>query len=259
MSDFRSADDLRRDLWTEFEGQHPNNFRRKYAEEMSKRWFKIAVNFSTLKMKINPSKVSFGISAESRLFWPLGRLVLQRTRKEKFRIVSKLSSDIFFDESKLYNHLKIFLFETEISRFLLAWGIKIEGNPVWKSPKWVTDHLEETDDDGVQRKMFVPLGKCVGEWLKIRVEDFPENDFYALTLVVATDISRHSLGTCLNNYPELMGFDDEEPFDIENPDGFPPEANDLAWLEFITDLAHTALKLTFWPPASIDLEFPLEM
>ena len=259
MSDVRSADELKRDLLIECVDKHPNYFRRRFSEEMSKRWFNLAANFSTVKMKIDPNKVVYGICEESRLFWPLGRLVIQRTEKGKFRIVSKLSSEILFDESKLYNYLKIFLFESEIPRFLLAWGIKMTEKPKWSAPKWVTEFLEESDDNGVTRKLFDSLGKCVGDWIRVRVEDFPENGFYALTLVVATDICRHSLGTCLDNYPTLLAFDDEEPFDIENPEGFPPEADDLAWLEYITEIAHVSLKLTFWPPASMDLEIPLEM
>ena len=254
MSFDQSADDLKELLWEKFRGQHPNNFRRDFARELSKRWFITACCFSRSKVKIDPSKVRFGIIRDSFLFWPLGRIVIQRVENQKFRIVSRLSSERLFDEEEMRKFLKIFLFETEIQEFLISWGLMFE-RPF---PNWVRDFILRSGDDGKQRDMIPSLANCVGDWLKHRVERYPDKEYYALTLVVATEIGRHSKGSCLKNYPELFGFDDQIPFDIENPDSFPPDTDDTRWLERLEDLV-TVLRLTFWPPASEEIEIPLEM
>ena len=249
MLGFPSLDSFKQELFQSCSDRHSNVINRKFYEELGRRWTAISMNFADSKMKIDPDKVAYGIKHQGILMWPLGRVVLQRSETQKFRVVSNLSTERLFDELYLEDFISEFLTVSEKNEFLHS--LETETGNLEEHMDWWERNVQIRDDQDWVCLLLEPFKPLLGYWFAIRTEMFPENDFFAVSLSIATKITHHSDRFCLENHPFLKGLDGLEAFDIENPDDL--DIDDNLWLESVQAIPHL---LSFWfrPPAGEEIE-----
>lgn len=243
-----SINDLERELVRQYEDRHPNVARREFYDQLGTRWLRLALNFTKSKTKIDPDRVAEGIKKHSMLIWPLGRVVIQRTQNMKFRIVSKLSTDLLFDESSFVNHLRYILREEDVVEILQSLEELMGDN---RGSNWCDSHLEGKDDKNRERKIVSFMKGPIGKTLDYSTRTYESENFFSASFVISTKISQHSVVGCFKNHPVILGIEYERPFDVENPDN--QSGNDLEWVRAVSSIPEV-LHYCFMPPASEEIE-----
>ena len=251
MRCFESLETFQKRLRENSADEHKNVMRRRFYEEIGRRWLVLALQFNKSKIRICPSQVAYGIRRDT-LLWPLGKIVVQKRAGDRFRIVSNLSTDILFDESSLTEYLSILLSEDDQTD-LLHLLEELEGTK--RSGKdWCDRHIDLIDDSGRERKISKYFREATGMWLGDNFEKFPNCDFLSTNFVITTKISRHSVKGCFESFPSIIGAIRDIPFDIENP--YDWAGDELEWTNSIRDIPDF-LGHVFLPPASEEIELIL--
>ena len=246
-----SIDELENTLVRQFGDRHPNVARREFFEQMGTRWLRLALRFTESKTKIDPDRVAEAIKKHAMLLWPLGRVVVQKTSTEKFRIVSKLSTDLFFDESSFVSHLRLILREEDVRDILHSLEELLSDK---RGSDWCDSHLEILDDEKSEKEIMGIMKGPIGKALDYGTRTFTECNFFVASYVLSTKISQHSVFGCFKNHPLILGVEYEGPFDIENPDN--RLDSDFEWIRAISQIPEL-LKYCFMPPASEEIEICL--
>ena len=198
MSDVIPLESFRDNLLAENYGKmYISNLKRLYYEEVASRWFVLATDIES-KIKLIPHEVASGIRNEY-LIWPIGKIVIQRCEGQ-FCYRSDLTAERFFDEEKLKNHLKTFLFDSEIQGVYEELRLQTPKNN--SSLKWMNENLKR-DDLGNPRTIIPFWKEKIAEELAFRVETFEDDEFFELTVILSTSLARHTYDLCFDNQPIL--------------------------------------------------------